>query len=98
MPKFKVSQKAEDDLMEIGIYTENKWGVDQRDLYLDDIEKSFNLLAKDPDYPTSKNIDHIVLDCFSLLVNEHVIIYKKFSYGIRVIRVLSQKMNFERHL
>ena len=40
MPKFKVSQKAEDDLMEIGIYTENKWGVDQRDLYLDDIEKS----------------------------------------------------------
>ena len=76
MPKFKVSQKAEDDLMEIGIYTANKWGVNQRDLYLDDIEKRFNLLAKDPDYPTSKNIDHIVIDCFSLLVNEHVIIYK----------------------
>jgi len=97
MPKFKVSQKAEDDLIEIGIFTKNKWGINQRDRYLDDIDKRFRWLADNPDYSSSKNISHVVLGCFSLLVNEHVIIYKKFSYGVRIIRVLNQTMDFKRH-
>jgi len=98
VPIFKVSQKAEDDLFAIGQYTEEKWGTNQRNQYLDDIDKRFFQLAENPDYPSSKNLNMIKKGCFGLLVNEHIIIYRKFSYGVRIVRVLAQVMEIERHL
>ena len=98
MPTFKVSKKAENDLFEIGEYTQNEWGIDQRNKYLDDIDRRFHQLADNPDYPTSKNISHITKGCFSLLINEHIIVYRKFSYGVKIVRVLGQSMALERHL
>jgi len=95
---FKISQKAEDDLLNIGEYTENKWGLEQRNKYLDDIDKRFFQLAENPDYPASKNLNTIKKGCFGLLVNEHIIIYRKFDYGVRIVRVLAQIMDIERHL
>ena len=98
MPTFKISQKAEDDLFNIGEYTESKWGLEQRNKYLDDIDKSFFQLAENPDYPTSKNLNAIKQGCFGLLVNEHIIIYRKFDRGVRIVRVLAQVLDIERHL
>ena len=98
MPVYKVSQKAADDLYQIGLYTEEEWGVAQRDKYLDDIASKFNALAKNPELQTVKKRDDILKGCFSLLVNEHVIIFRKFSYGVRIVRVLHQSMDFHRHL
>lgn len=98
MPIFKVSEKAENDLFEIGEYTENEWGIDQRNKYLDEINKRFHQLADNPDYPISKSLGHIKNGCFYLLINEHIIIYRKFSYGVRIVRVLSQSMELKRHL
>jgi plasmid stabilization system protein ParE len=37
--------KAEDDLLEIGLYTSQKWGVMQRNRYLDDINARFYQLS-----------------------------------------------------
>jgi len=98
VPILKVSKKAESDLFEIGKYTEDTWGINQRNKYLDDIDQCFHQLTENPDYPTSKNINHISKGCFSLLINEHIIIYRKFSYGIRIIRVLGQSMDFKRYI
>ncbi|WP_395338418.1 type II toxin-antitoxin system RelE/ParE family toxin [Ningiella sp. W23] len=46
MTAYKVSEQAFDDLLNIGSYTETEWGVNQRDIYLDDIESQFERLAK----------------------------------------------------
>ena len=51
MPAYKVSQVAFDDLVNIGRYTENEWGISQRNTYLDDIERHFEMLAHDREYP-----------------------------------------------
>ena len=59
MPIFKLSQIARKDLVEIGAYTEDNWGIDKRNEYLDDLDERFNLLAENPDYPASKEIGHI---------------------------------------
>ena len=98
MPIFKVSKRAESDLLEIGEYTEDTWSIDQRNKYLDDIDRRFHQLAENPDYPTAKDISYISEGCFSLLVNEHTIIYRKFSYGVRIVRVLGQSMDLKRHI
>lgn len=98
MSAFKVSKAAEDDLFEIGRYTEDIWGKKQRRKYLREIDKRFHLLAKNPDYPTAQNIDYIKKGYFSLQINEHFIIYGKVSYGVRIVRVLGQAMDIKRHL
>jgi toxin ParE1/3/4 len=98
MPIFKVSKKAEDDLFEIGECTQNVWGIDQRNKYLDDIDKRFHQLASNPEYPASKDRSSLKKGCFSLLINEHIIIYRKFSYGVRIVRVLGQPMDIKQHL
>ncbi|TAP37347.1 type II toxin-antitoxin system RelE/ParE family toxin [Alteromonas sp. KUL49] len=42
--------------------------------------------------------DDIKKGCFSSIVSKHTIIFRKFEYGIRVIRVLHQSMDFARHI
>ena len=98
MQVFKLSRAAEDDLFKIRKYTQDHWGEAQRDKYLDDIEERFHLLAKNPDYPTSNDLSHIKQGYFSLPVNKHFIIYRKYSYGVRIVRVLGQIMDIKKHL
>ena len=98
MPNFKLSDKADNDLYGIGVYTEDTHGLEQRNKYLNEISQRFHLLAENPDYPTSKDISHIKNGCFSLSINEHFIIYRKYSYGVRIVRILGQVMDLERHL
>ena len=97
MAIFKVSTLAANDLLEIGKYTENLWGKGQRNKYLDDIDSRFHELATNSEYPTSKNRNEIRDGCFSVFVNEHVIIYRKFNYGVRIVRVLNQSMDIKQY-
>ncbi|WP_419810655.1 type II toxin-antitoxin system RelE/ParE family toxin [Bacterioplanoides sp.] len=98
MTDLRISKKADEDLYEIGLYTEDKWGREQRRHYLDEINHRLHLLAQDPDNPFSKDIGHIKAGCFALPIHKHFIIYRKLSHGVRVIRVLGQVMDLERHL
>ena len=96
MPKFKVSNKAGYDLIEIGQYTQNKFGVSQRNRYLDLINAKFLQLCNEPD---------IGLPCYKIrrkyyrcTIQKHTTFYKKYSYGIRIIRILHQRMDWEKNL
>jgi toxin ParE1/3/4 len=79
---FKVSQKAEDDLLEIAYYTDENWGKAQRNLYLDDINRRFHEIADNPNWPAARDINTISKGCFIALINKHIIVYKKYTYGI----------------
>ncbi len=96
MSTFKVSASAEADLYDIGLYSQNKYGVKQRNQYLDDIMDKFQLLAQQPELGQDRSALKIGL--YSLLINSHVIFFKKFSYGIRIIRVLHQSMDLPQHI
>ena len=65
MPIFKVSKKAEDDLIKIAEYTEDTWGIDKRNQYLDEIDRHFHLLAENSEYPTVKDVGYIKDGCVS---------------------------------
>lgn len=96
MPQFKVSAKANNDLFDIGIYTQNKYGIKQRNKYLDSIEEKFQTLANKPELGTQQF--RIRGGYYSSLVQKHIIFYKKYDYGIRITRVLHQSMKLEKHL
>lgn len=42
MTYFKVSKKAESDLLNIGAFTQESWGSKQRDKYLDELNTKFH--------------------------------------------------------
>jgi plasmid stabilization system protein ParE len=48
MTGFRLSDKALAALEAIGEYTEEAWGVVQRDKYLDALDRRFSLLAQSP--------------------------------------------------
>ena len=48
MPGFRVTPRAQDDLKNIGRYTERQWGKRQRNTYLKALEKRFGWLAENP--------------------------------------------------
>ena len=48
MPGYRITPRAQDDLKNIGRYTERQWGKRQRNTYLKALEKRFNWLAENP--------------------------------------------------
>lgn len=48
MGNFRLTQMALTDLRSIGRYTQATWGREQRDRYLAKLDRSFFLLAEDP--------------------------------------------------
>jgi len=98
VPAYKVSKLAFDDLVDIGVYTQNEWGTAQRNNYLDDIERQFELLAHDPEQLTIRDRSEVRKGCLSLKINEHIIIFRKTKYGVRILRVLHNAMDLGQHL
>ncbi len=96
MPQFKVSAKANKDLFDIGVYTQGKFGIKQRRLYLNNIASKFKLLANKPEIGIKRF--NVRSDYYSSLIQKHIVFYKKYKYGIRIIRVLHQNMEFDKHL
>ena len=92
MPEYKVSQAAFNDLIDIGAYTQQEWGISQRDNYLSDIEARFETIASNTEHPTVKDRGEIRKGCFSSSINEHIIIFRKTKYGVRILRVLYKKI------
>ena len=48
MPRFFLTKKAKDDLIEIGRYTQNTWDLKQRSRYLSLLDAAFHDLAIRP--------------------------------------------------
>jgi len=92
---FKVTAKARYDLLQIGQYTESKWGKNQRNHYLKQLDEAFNLIAVNP--RIGKDRSHVLTGFRSFQQGSHVIYYKK-SNVIEIIRVLHKQMDVGKHI
>lgn len=95
MLSFKVSRKAQADLIAIGRYTSKKWGVSQRNHYLKQLDDCFNQLAENPELGSS--CDFILEGYRKFPQGSHLIFYKQDSEEncIVISRVLHQSMDVE---
>lgn len=92
MTAYKLTNKAQDDLLSIGRYTLKKWGVAQRNFYLKQLDACFSQIAKKP--MIGMACDFITAGYRKIPQGSHVIFYKKNSAGIvEIIRVLHKVMD-----
>ncbi len=96
MAKVLYSPEAKKDVKEIGRYTEKQWGKTQRNKYLKRLENRILSLAVNPQAGRMRY--ELTNSPLSFHEARHVIFYQEIREGIKVIRILYDRMDFSRHL
>lgn len=97
MPLFTLTKKALADLIEIGRYTQKRWGTEQRNSYLTMLDGCFQQLAADP--LTGRACDEIRSGYRKMNAGSHVVFYRQSRNDeIEIVRVLHGRMDFEARL
>jgi len=94
MKSFALTKKAREDLLNIAIYMEAKWGVNQRNLYIKQLDDAFHLLGRKP--TLGKPCDEIKTGYRKFPQGMHVIFYKSgTNTKIEVVRILHKQMDVD---
>ena len=92
---FKVTAKARYDLLKIGQYTEARWGKNQRNHYLKQLDEAFKFIAVNPKIGTDRS--HVIAGYRSFQQGSHVIYYKA-SNVIEIVRILHKQMDVGKYI
>ncbi len=94
MKAFELTREAKQDLRKIAIFTEKRWGRDQRYLYIKQFDDGFHFLAETPS--VGKKCDYIKPGYRKSPQGSHIIFYREDSKSkILVIRILHKNMDVE---
>ena len=96
MPSCSLSPEAKKDLLDIRAYTQNKWGHQQAQQYIDALEKRCNELARSPHMGRER--PEINPGYRSIAEGKHVIFYRTGDSGIEILRILHGRMDIEHRL
>jgi len=88
---FRVTPRAEGDLINIGLYTTRQWGVKQRNKYLQELDKCFQWLVENPKLGNAR--PDIGEGYSSYLQGSHLIFYQINSQGIDIIGLPHSSMD-----
>ncbi len=95
MVVYKISPVARQDLVDIYVRGIREWGESKAEEYQVKLISRFHMLAENPDMGLSVSI-RPQLQRYEL--NPYVIFYRKFSYGVRIARVLYKNRAMDKHL
>lgn len=96
MNSFKLTNKAKSDLRKIAIYTEERWGRKQRNIYIKQFDDVFHILSSAP--LTGKACDFIKKGYRKFPQGSHIIFYRMKSENIiEVVRIIHKNMDFDLH-
>ena len=93
---LRLSNPAKNDLMHIAEYTFQKWGSEQKKMYLDLIKKSFNTLSSVGNI--GKNATKYKLPFTLTVLKKHTIYFRETELEFVVLRILHSHTAPERHL
>lgn len=94
MPAFKITRKAQADLIAIGRFTLKEWGARQRNSYLLQLDQCFSQLAENPEIGTA--CDFIAEGYRKFPQGSHLIFYKRGAKGVvEIIRVLHESVDVD---
>ena len=96
MAHYKFTDKAEQDLENIIDFTINKWGNDQANRYINELEKRVSGLANNPNIGLNRN--NLSPSLLSFPYQSHILYYIKTDNGITIARVLHRSMDPTGHL
>lgn len=94
MKPFTLTRSALADLRSIAMFTEGRWGREQRNVYLKQFDDAFHMLADAP--ALGVPCDEIMPGYRKFSQGSHVIFFKSATKGvIEIVRVLHQSMDVE---
>lgn len=94
--KLVVSELAKEDLASIAEYTRNKWGEQQANVYLLQMERRILSLLENPYLGTDRSD---VLNGYRCLPEgKHLIFYRIDGDAVLILGVPHVRMDLERHL
>ena len=96
MTGYIISPRAQADIEEIWDYTVGRWNDNQAVRYIRAIQEAIETIAADP--ARGRSCEQVRAGYRKYAVGSHVIFYRGSADGIDVVRVLHQRMDFERHL
>ena len=96
MREIRKRARAETDLIEIWVYTYERWGEEQAEGYLAQLEEGINQLRRFPEQ--GRRRDDVRKGYRSLRIHRHTVYYTVTASSIQIIRVLHEKMDPGRQL
>ena len=97
MSSFTLTRKAKADLKSIAVHSEEKWGREQRYIYIKQFDDVFHLLAKSPDI--GHKCDYIKPGYRKFPNSSHVIFFRQISKNeIQIVRILHKRMDVKSNL
>ncbi len=94
MSFYKITKKAQADLLDIGRFTAEKWGESQRNAYLKHLDNCFSQLAENPNLGIV--CDFIAKGYRKFPQGSHLIFYRQDLKGsVEIIRDLHKSMDVE---
>ena len=95
--RYSISEKANQDIEKIWLYTFENWSLEQADRYYDLILDEIEFISEN--FESGKSVDYIKKGYRASIVKSHTIFYKKSRRNIvEIIRVLHQKMDIENQI
>lgn len=92
MNQYKLTIKADEDLVNIFHYSLRQFGLNRAETYLTSLEEHFLTLAHSPEL--GRRIDHIRQGYFRY---EHLS-HKNIPEGVLIVRILHQSVDVPKHI
>ncbi|HYE34798.1 type II toxin-antitoxin system RelE/ParE family toxin [Methylocaldum sp.] len=97
MPRFVLTNAAMTDLKSIGRYTQDTWGIAQRNRYLAVLDGSFHDLAANP--LMGRDCGDIRSGYRKYPIGKHIVFYRQTEADqIEIVRILHERMDVEARL
>lgn len=94
MKPFALTNEAKADLKAIARFTEKRWGREQRNLYIKQLDDAFHLLAATP--LAGKACDYIKAGYRKFPQGSHILFYKGGAVSkIEIVRILYKSMDVD---
>jgi toxin ParE1/3/4 len=93
---YRLSFRAETDLIDIWDYTQAKWSSAQADVYIRLLHGGMATVASDP--RLGRNCDQVRRGYRRYAIGSHAIFFRVAKDHIEIMRVLHQRMDARRHL
>ena len=96
MRKITKRARAEQDLIDIWLYSLERWGETQADDYLDELNHGIQSLRDNPEI--GWDCGHVRPGHRCYAISRHRVFYRLTETTIEIIRVLHESMDVDRHL
>lgn len=92
MSSFTLTRSAKSDLKSIARFTENRWGIPQRNIYVKQFDDAFHMLMDSP--AAGASCEYIKAGYRKVPLGSHIIFYTcDNNSAIQIIRILHKSMD-----